>query len=769
MQQSVASIIEIVALVFAVPTMHEVGDRSPLRDKTEKPAIRSAGGIPTRTAIDPSKIVVTHDARRYAERVAENGRLGIYNAQKEQFEDALSLLPAGEREKLRDTLEALRFVDYTDVASDTMAAFMSRGEIKITDCNIQYRYHPRRSKNGDAFPNFHRAGQFLKSTDEPPSVERLLKVHSLTMDREIDNIDGQYVGNLRDYAVSGEQLDPGITQTEVRRISKNVYLHFEVAAEAPEGADPNLFYGDIVYPEPSSIKQEALNRIEESHSSISRAVSKYQQLSEEAQEKVSARDLADLTRKLIRALLEERYEFFNGAIKEIGALDTAVKVEKYINTVADHYRDIISIHPSVDGNGRTIRHECLFDPLDQAGISRPRLSDPNRDVLYSPSGWRKEVMKAVISTDRLYADVSRRIREGLPIENSPELIFADPLRSFGVVRTFQGKNQTESKGNGLIRADEKQFAAFVCARFEKDTELSEKFEEFPLEVVGALRSEYKDFAKKHSPISARKKGHEEFVSIQMVDMDFYDTFGVIEAHNAEKWQNKIDRWYRPEMIWRGMSDEDYETSEDELLSIFSSLASGYGLSVNLLNHWDENVEHEKFADWARLEFDRYNHDLTSGELYKMATDHSRGIGDYDTSYGISTSRNWGFAKKYALGGGKLGEAIIDLLKVQEQVQSRVIIGAACARKDVDLMRLSAADSRYKNKYNKQNEVMAIGGIDPDSIMIVQALDRRGNVQRSYVRDIEAPTRIWTVSGKFDPTTDNFSSLPKERVLDLHTL
>lgn len=149
------------------------------------------------------------------------------------------------------------------------------------------------------------------------------------------------------------------------------------------------------------------------------------------------------------------------------------------------------------------------------------------------------------------------------------------------------------------------------------------------------------------------------------------------------------------------------------------------------------------------EFDRYNSDLIKGDLYKHVIDHVEEGDGYDRSYGLSTSRSWGIAAGFAWGRGCFGYTDQEVTAHQPEITSRVVLGAFQAGKDIDVRRFKVLDPRFSYAFGRQQEILAVGGIDPDAVMSVQFLDSRRRVIRSLVRNVECPGEVWDIAGPVD--------------------
>jgi hypothetical protein len=675
--------------------------------------------------------------RTHAERMAG------YNQEKADFEAALKIWPKEYQEQLKATLEASRFVDWAHMAADILETFRSRGRLSILEREVQFLYNDSRSKADPEFQNMRAVNKFLRLNSMQPCLSRLLSVHKIAMAGEVEGLQKRDLGKVRDYPVIGDQSKQAITPTEVKRINANPYVSFEIRKVAHDGAH----YGMIVYPEPTSIKSEALERIKYTHVGVYEEVQRFRQANFNKQ--LRARDqqtgeYSKLTRVLLTALVEERYKYFASESSKFVRMETMEEVLGYIKCVALHYRDLISIHPLGNGNGRSLRYESLYDPLDKVGISRPRLNDPNADILFSPSAWVREVQRGILSTDALYKDMTRRISLGLRIENSPELLFPNLVRDVGVELRFRGRKKV-ARNVTLQRIDPAQFGAYVDARLSVTSGLQRKFNHDPVSTMNQVRQDYKDFAKNNIILGFIPQKGLEQIGLYLVDFDQRSVFGVPVCKDKPKWDYKVKRWHLPNLIWRGLCHINDELTVQDILEIFTRLTP-----VSLSNR----VAVLPRSDYARrqavqVEFDRYNKDLLNNKLHFLVDDHVQAKGDYDVSYGLSTSRDWKAAAGFAWGRGTFGYNNEEIKQKQSEIKSRLLVGAYQALKDVDVRRLKLVKPDFSYTYGRQQEVMAVGGIDPDMIMTVQLLDETRKTTTCFIRNKNQPSEIWEMKQGYD--------------------
>lgn len=687
----------------------------------------------------------------YAQNIANVGvtrRLVEYGEEKARFETALTRWEPDAANQIREILEATRFIDWAHMAQELVHSYRSRGQLSILEKDLQFLYNRTGQAKDPEFKNIQRVNSYLKTTPLQCSLQRLKEVHKIAMKGQVEDLAAKDLGRCRDYAVYGPEED--ISALHVGRINKNPYLTFEIKKELTDAETPartKRFKGEIWYPEPATVKKEALDRIRSSSPDLVESIEHFQGQAKSIQ--ILHRDeqtsfYKNLTSQLLEALCEERYETFRREVEKFSALSTVNEVLGYIRLVALHYRDMISIHPLGNGNGRSIRYESLYAPLDAVGISRPRLLNVDTDLLHSPSGWIIEVLKGIQSTHELYKNITSRILVGMRIENCPELVFPNLLRDVGIELRQYGKKKVQ-KNIALYKVDGSQFGAFVDVRLQEDKSLKKGFDpDTAVQTVSKLRDEYKEFIKRTVIICKVPGEAPEPLGLHLVDFDQCASFGICLAGDQAAWQNKIDTWHTSTQLWRGMCDTTREVNIEDIINIFREL-SWITLS-NGTSHLHRRESKVK-RNAVLKNFDEYNSELVNNTLYRTVVDH---IGEgplYEGSFGLSTSRKWGIGAGFAWGRGALSYENKEVKAAQDSVKSRVLIGSFRSKKDIDVRRFRMLDSRFSYKFPRQQEVIAIGGIDPDSIFTVQLLDKNRRVTTSFIRNPLKASEIVEIKGK----------------------
>jgi len=113
-------------------------------------------------------------------------------------------------------------------------------------------------------------------------------------------------------------------------------------------------------------------------------------------QKTQQGDSEKLTNELVLSLLRERLSRFKSQYSQFKTINTTERLNQYIDLVATFQRDLISIHPFTNGNGRTIRIFVLNLPLLKKDLPSARLLDPNSDM-YPPFNNGKIRLKEVCS------------------------------------------------------------------------------------------------------------------------------------------------------------------------------------------------------------------------------------------------------------------------------------------------------------------------------------------------------------------------------------
>lgn len=678
-----------------------------------------------------------------------------------------------------DTLDSLYFIDYPHASRPIMKMFENDTSFRRLDLSETY--------GTKDFKNFKEAHHFTMTENPEISMQTMRDIHGIMMKGGVEDVPASLLGKTReDVWVGNVPRSEPISVETVKVINDNPYLMF-----VKKGEVGGKYYGEIPYPRVENLKPEALNRIKGSHPEVYQAVKDYQEIPNELvkleerfarlknPETKTYKDLnsrieelrlrydelddalEDLNIDLVDALTEERISWFNQSSQKIGELTSSQKVDAYVDLVAEFQRDLISIHPLNNGNGRTTRQFALYLPLIKRGIPPPRLLNPNADIYNTLEEYQIMVKKGVQATHYLLEDFEQRLRVGLPLRYSLEFItpYARPQVSMNMKK--QGSTRIALTEDGEY-IDDRLYQVVLKRRIESDPSFLNRIGNNAREAFDELNQEVIAIHERNNIYYHHKKRGIERVEIGVIGRDYRHMFANKSYQKPEAYRFKIDTWYnRDQVVWRGLSRLEDEIQEDEILTMFKEIHP-HMVSNSLLRRGTSNPE--RLREAALEDFDNYTHDIFNEGLVALAKDHSEAGPLYQTSYGYSTSKDRTVGKAFAMGA----MVIADYGKQQEfqhLLSSRVLVGAYKGHKDVDLTTLKQVREDFSYKYGRQQEVMGVGAADPDSIQVVQLLDENGDAYVSYLRNPENPAEVLVLNGEFSPG-DAYKTRDIIKVLEL---
>lgn len=682
---------------------------------------------------------------------AEGNPLQTQRQRMRDFGRALAEARTGEEQAgLRNLLEALRLVDYPHAAPSLMQAFLSGSERELLTAGIPDLYDHGDGPSRSVFEAYRKAKKFIEVpglTDPkaPFHLEQLLEIHRLAMR---DGLPGRQLGAVRREAIGAQVV---LNHSEYLAVLKNEYLNFQTERiEETEGVASRVYYGWIDYPQPFTVKEQALARIESTHPELVAQIRAFKEkFHGNRNGAIRSRPFGQLTENLCRALSQERIERFNQYRQARDLPSTAEHLNDYVRATSDYYRDMISIHLLPDGNGRSLRHFSLYEPLKRVGLPRPRLRDPDADYLLAPGKWNEQIQKGILSNHNTYFDVMYRLKHQLPVPYSSELLFPDPPRDIHLTSRRHGKRAVERAGQ-LSAVDPRQFAAFVRLHIG-DKQWRRAFAADPLDTMDQLREAFKDFTRQSHLFYTDKKGDRKEIGLIFIDADFRYRFGTATAHNPALWRRKLEESYAPDLVWRGIATlaEDPTATDEELQGYFSQFVP------HLLSERIKAKSRGRLkADWvvkeANRDFERFNHELLGGSLWQTVLAHVSMTEGYASSNGFSTSKNFKTGELFAMGHLVVcaGEENCRKQSFQKDIAQRVLVGVARADWYVDTNRLKLFSPDFSSQYPRQAEVLGAGAQDPETVLIVQVLDNYGEPIRSWVRNPQQPSQIWVIDGDY---------------------
>ena len=151
-----------------------------------------------------------------------------------------------------------------------------------------------------------------------------------------------------------------------------------------------------------------------------------------------------MTGELVNGLVDDLMDWFTRERTLIGDINSPEKLDEYVDLLAQFQRNMVSIHPVPNGNGRSTR-ELMNYLLMKEGFPPARIIDTNADIYKSIDDWKLIIKHGILASDFLMDDMIERLKFGLPIENSVDLI--TPYTRPPVKMTLKGeKKLTQMEG-----------------------------------------------------------------------------------------------------------------------------------------------------------------------------------------------------------------------------------------------------------------------------------------------------------------------------------
>lgn len=704
--------------------------------------------------------------------------LSNYSTIKSELWKAMDTLPAKRRAEVDHLLLSVEFFDYTHTAREIVPAFL---EGKKTSFNFTRLYDVQGEKTAAPYNGFISARNYLIQKQPPVTAELLFQLHSRIMEGGVEGVGRGDLGAIRHQHWMGNVAGEfRITPREKAVIEENPYLSFQHLKTSQshlkestwnkitiwgekrgmrlENQDPTLIEGRIHYPFVLTPKLETIRLIEKSHPELFKEIMAYR---EKNKPDINGAGPEALERKFTKALVEERFDRFLKEKSKLGEIRIGKNEHRYIDLVADFQRDIVAIHPLLNGNGRTTRLLMNY-LLTSEGLPPVRLVDPFLDVQVSKEQWREYVHKGVINNAQLKADILHRIENNLTIEHSPELIYPGLPETIQIALKRQSSNKVV-ENHAITKVESEQFNAFIKTMFEMHPELKTELKNDQLRTMSRLADLFVEYHRTKTLRFMHEKDGEREIRLRLVETDFVETFGVNTSKDVTRWNEKIDRWYERDMLaWRGLSNSHREPTMTELLDYFRKPTS-HLVSNRVLG----KLNRKPLLDAIKEDFADFNRDMITGDMVEIAVDHHRSGPKYGISYGYSTSKREVVGKAFAMGAMVVGEYGKHMdPAAQAKLKSRINVASFRALKDVDLGRLKAFDGEFSYIYGRQAEVMGIGGTDPDAVMLLQRLDAQGQVMQTLLRNVNNPNEIFVIQGRYVPGE---GPLPTNRIIETHLL
>ena len=666
-----------------------------------------------------------------------------------------------------DNLESLYFVDYSDQIDELDHILI--GNRKLSKATLPETYER------EAFDNFKETRAFLLASKPELNKDTLLEIHKKMMKGGIEGVESGDMGKIRDGHWFGNvSRNQPIDILIKREIDANPYLTWVEHGMTNDGK----FYGQIRYPNVEDIRKPGLDLIRKKHESLVKEIEAFQEfphilkqkraqwdaLSAEAKKSPEGIKLDNeiwdlttkhselvanqykLTKRLVDAMVDDLMDWFTRERTLIGEINSPEKLDQYVNLLSKLQRDLVSIHPVANGNGRSTR-ELLSYALMKEGFPPPRILDPNADIYRSLDDWKKIIKEGILSSDAMIDDLTERLKFGLPIENSLELV--TPYTRPGVKMGLKdGKKVSEMEGVEYI--DPRLYREVLKREMIANPSLVMEIKKNPGLAWKKLNARIEEIYRKNNIYYNHAKNGVERVQLGIIDDDFKILYGRPSFHDKDLFDFKMKTWYSEDITWRGLASKHEVKTEDDILEMFKQLTT-HNASNAVLDKVSGIASPEDIRKAALADFDKYNSDVFGDGLVQMARDHSETGPMYGISYGYSTSKNRDVGKAFAMGAMVVGEyGAHKAPELQALLKSRILVGARRANKDVDLGRLKQVREEFSYKYGRQQEVMGIGASDPDAITIIQTINAEGGVTLTYLRNKNNPKEIFVIKGDIDP-------------------
>ncbi len=430
-------------------------------------------------------------------------------------------------------------------------------------------------------------------------------------------------------------------------------------------------------------------------------------------------------------------------------LEDPQQVDDFITRAARLHQELVIARPFGEGSERAAT-VLLNHILESAGLPPARLLDPRRAETLSKNDWAEEVRLGIQSTRFLRDDIVNRLAHGQPVAASPELLSPLVPRVQAVPHKSDRKSDIDTV-NRALPISGGQYAAYLSQRFAQDPSLRANLKNRPQKTAAKLYEDFLEWTDHTRHDLFHNKQGEEELQFDFVEPDFFKEFGVTTFEDPKAWREKMSRWNHPDLMWRGLSHQDKELPDSEILSMFTQVHP-HMVSNKLLQLRSNDPEVLRQA--ALKDFAKYNEELFNGKLLQMARDHTETGPMYGDSYGISTSSRRVVGEGFAMGAMVIAEyGKHRTPEMQAKLKDRILVGAYRGKKDVEISRLRHAGpafEKFSYMYPRQKEVMAIGAADPDSVMLVQRVGAKGEVVQSWVRNPERPGEVWIIKGEYQP-------------------
>lgn len=302
------------------------------------------------------------------------------------------------------------------------------------------------------------------------------------------------------------------------------------------------------------------------------------------------------------------------------AVQRASSRKEVIDAVARFQHDFISIHPFLDGNGRTAR--LLSEKLlESRGLPSPTYAYWGEDVSLTPYEMGQSISMNLLHSDQLQKQLAQALQSGDSFEE--------------VLNPALSARARELLGDPYVQIDGKAFLKFVDAHREQLTSFSDAVRSFWEHSESSHRQskleEFLLWKKQREFKGTTKEGLKEYAewlkaqtyedgsgAIRLAPPEFQRSFAKLSS-SQEEYDKKMNQYYVPEKIFRGVPSDKYLSDQElvQLLSLPSIFTTGNGVPFQTAHESSLPV------------FQQYNAGLLgdSSFLRQQVIDHKNGTTD----------------------------------------------------------------------------------------------------------------------------------------------
>lgn len=606
------------------------------------------------------------------------------------------------------------------------------------------RYHNRGER---PFDGYLAAREFLSET--PLSEIDLAKVqetHRKLMSRESNRESSGKIFQLDGHLARNSQ---GLKDSELGQI-RNEGVGFEVdGKQLPQGFSATgktvfklrseNFYlmenrsGFINYA-PLSRWRSIDNRKNLSEGLVRKLRSLEEKYGVKALDNKNVPEIQEATQAFVKELAKRIWEDAKNEVKQ------ATTVKEVVRAAADFQRDLISIHPFIDGNGRIAR--LLTEKLlESRGIPAPTYTYWGEDVALSRDEMETFLGQSVFRSQQYHTALSQALANGVSFEKvlNPALaaraneILGDPTAEFNskkFLNWIQDHREEVSSFPEAVLGFSRSEAKSSHSTYDLTPEQTEwvknhlgtvyrhfkpdEFEMWKREQPSSMI--FEDAVKKYGDWLGQLIYKDGSGAIRLASPEFQMSFGRLSSNESE-FNKKLQNFYSEESVYRGVPSNKF-LSDLELAQLFvhpSNFNIGNGVSF------------KEAPESALPVFQQYNLGLLrDGEFLKrQIIDHKNGMSDdYHMTGMVSFSEKKHVATHW-----------------HENFSDPYGLIFSAKKREVGVVNTGKHNERFLQLgLAGEFEEAMVGGTDPESITSIEMVEHKP-AAGSTVRKFKRATRL----------------------------